>query len=101
MINDKNWVVREAVAYQGYCLNVLINDEHWEVRKAIADQGYGLNILVNDEDWKIRAAVAKQGYGLDILINDNKNAVFLFYCRAPMTVTSPGTKPSIRESSFL
>ena len=70
LINDKNWVVREAVTKRGYGLNILVKDENCLVRAAVADQDYDLNILVNDKDWVVREAVANQGYGLDILIND-------------------------------
>ena len=70
LINDESWYVREAVANQGYGLDILINDEDWKIRSAIAEQKYGLDILINDEKSIVRAEVAKQGYGLDILIND-------------------------------
>ena len=51
-------------------LNKLLVNEHWLVRAAVANQGYGLDQLINDKDWGVRKAVASQGYGLDQLIND-------------------------------
>ena len=75
LINDTDWIVRAAVARQGYGLDVLINDPHWCVRLEVAKQGYGLDTLINDSDWIVRAAVAKQGYGLDVLINDTDSYV--------------------------
>lgn len=62
--------VREAIANQGYGLDVLINDEDYDVRVAVANQGYGLDVLVHDEDCDVRVAVANQGYGLDVLVSD-------------------------------
>lgn len=46
-------------------------DDVARVREAVAQQGYGLDVLVDDEDYGVRAMVAKQGYGLDKLINDD------------------------------
>ena len=36
--------------------DILINDSHWVVRVAVAKQGYGLDILINDEDPEVRVA---------------------------------------------
>lgn len=55
-------------------LDNLINDENWIIRKAVAEQGYRLDKLVDDPSWEVRAEVARQGYGLDKLIND-KNPI--------------------------
>ena len=71
LVNDTEWPVRQAVAKQGYGLDVLVNDENWIVRQAVAEQGYGLDILISDVDRDVRQTVAKQGYGLDILIHDS------------------------------
>ena len=71
LINDEDERVREAVAEQGYGLDKLINDNHGWVRARVAEQGYGLDILINDTHESVRRAVAEQGYGLDKLINDN------------------------------
>ncbi len=46
--------VRQAVAEQGYGLDVLINDGNYNVRQAVAEQGYGLEVLVYDEDCDVR-----------------------------------------------
>ena len=51
--------VRQAVAKQGYSLEILVNDTEWPVRQAVAKQGYGLDVLVNDENWIVRQAVAE------------------------------------------
>ncbi len=71
LVNDTEWPVRQAVAERGYGLDVLVNDKNWIVRQAVAEQGYGLDILISDVDRDVRQAVAKQGYGLDILIHDS------------------------------
>lgn len=75
IIYDKDWLVRTAVAKQGYGLDVLVCDEHWLVRKAVAEQGYGLDILLHDNDCDVRNAVARQGYGLDELVYDQDYCV--------------------------
>jgi hypothetical protein len=48
----------------------LAKNEDWIIREAVAKQGYGLDILINDRDSLVRLEVARQGYGLDKLIND-------------------------------
>ena len=34
-----------------------MNDEHWLVRKAVAEQGYGLDLLINDRYWLVKIVV--------------------------------------------
>ena len=51
-------------------LQLLICQDKAYIRQAVAEQGYGLNVLINDKNWQVREAVAKQGYGLDILVYD-------------------------------
>ena len=61
--DDDFWVVREAVAKQGWFLDELKDDEqwkHWKVRRAVARQGVFLDDLKNDEEWQVRAAVLKK-----------------------------------------
>lgn len=70
LVNDKNWYVREAVAKQGYELDVLVNDKDWHVRKAVAEQGYGLEVLIGDKDWYVRKIVGRQGYDIDVFADD-------------------------------
>lgn len=50
----------------------MINDKNWYVRQAVANQGYGLDVLINDKDWHVREAVVRQGYGLDGLVKDKE-----------------------------
>lgn len=57
-IDHPHWLVREAIANQGYELDTLVNDPNWFVREAVAKQGYGLEILVYDPDWFVRLSVA-------------------------------------------
>lgn len=56
-------------------LDRLLENEHWLIRAAVAEQGYGLDKLVNDDSYWVRAEVARQGYGLDILIKDEEEYV--------------------------
>lgn len=60
---------------KGHLLGLFLNHEDWIVRKAVAEQGYGLEKLINDKDWMVREAVAKQGFGLEKLINDKRPSV--------------------------
>lgn len=70
LVGDEDYDVRAVVAEQCYGLDVLVHDENHYVREVVAKQGYGLDILVHDGNWRVRAAVAEQGYGLDILVHD-------------------------------
>ena len=54
----------------GLCLDMFISHKNWILRSAVARNGYGLDILVNDESEFVRMEVAKHGYGLDVLVND-------------------------------
>jgi hypothetical protein len=56
----KNWRIREAVAKQGHCLDILVNDKDYFVREEVARQGYGLDILVNDLDIDVREIAAEK-----------------------------------------
>lgn len=62
--------VRREVAAQGYNLSTFVKDRYYLVRKAVAEQGYGLDLLYKDKITDVRVAVAKQGYRLDIMIDD-------------------------------
>lgn len=75
LIHDENFNVRGAVAKQRYGLDILIHDKDEGVRCTVAGQGYGLNELIYDKNWFVRCAVAEQGYGLDILIRDRDECV--------------------------
>ena len=63
-------------------VKVLVDSDAWIVRRAVANQGYGLDKLVNDEKPIVRIGVAYQGYALDKLINDEhgyvRNAVEMY-----------------------
>ena len=50
-----------------YKLDRLVDDYSWIVRLAVAEQGYGLDRLVNDSNYQVHIAAAK-GYDLDKLI---------------------------------
>lgn len=50
----------------------MIDDSSAWVREAVARQGYGLDILVHDDVFTVRAAVASQGYALDVLVYSEK-----------------------------
>ena len=54
-MNDENFLVRAAVAKQGYGLDKLIHDKEELVRMEVANQGYNLETLVNDESGVIRS----------------------------------------------
>ena len=77
LILGEHYGVREAVAQQGYGLDVLVDDDHRDVRMTVAHQGYGLDKLINDDYWGVRAEIANQGYGLDKLIHDEESKVRL------------------------
>lgn len=75
--DDDAVIVRDAVAKQGYGLDILIDDDNRDVRMTVAHRGYGLDKLIDGDYWGVRAEIANQGYGLDKLIHDEEPKVRL------------------------
>ena len=75
LVNDPEWWVREAVAWQGFGLEKLVTDRSGYVRWEVAWQGFGLDALAEDENLFVQEAtwryLEKTGMSLEEWVRAN------------------------------